>query len=159
MSFWQNEKYEHVNKLSQKGDFIRGLPAQQFPWLLLKSTLADHRGDVWRLQILCLGIEGNDLSLKVTAQIQLEAYCQLSQESMQQLGIECDRLLSLNLFGWNEFLEKTTLSIQCPLEKLEGKAKEIQKLFFKKINEKYSIEFKKNILLKNIKECKISNFS
>lgn len=159
MSFWQNEKYEQVNKISEKGDYIRGLPAQKFPWLLQKTSSLDNHSDAWTVTVNCLSIEGNEMSLKLTAQIQLEAHCQLTRESLKDLGVECDRLFALELYGWNDFSEKVTITIQCPFEKIEEKAKELRILFFKKTKDKYTNEFKKKELLKNIKYCKISNFS
>jgi hypothetical protein len=159
MGLWHNQKYENLEKSVLKGDLMRGVPAKNFPWTLKNILQQDLQGSTWEIKTLCLGIETFELSQKVNAKISLEGRCQLTEENLQNIGIEYQRLFDLNLHGWNQLKENTILQFNCPMEKIEEKSEEFSKIFFQKIKKKYTSEKKKEIILWNIKNCKISNFS
>ncbi|MES2614987.1 MAG: hypothetical protein V4591_06200 [Bdellovibrionota bacterium] len=159
MTFWHNQKYDELEKTSLKGDFIRGIPSKNFPWLLKNISCTDTEQDEWQIKVFCMSIEGNELSQKVKAQIKLEAQCTISKESLKKIGIEYERLFDLNLFGWNILNEKYTLEMTSTIDKIEEKSGDFYKDFFKKIQEKYNIKKKKEAMSFNIKSCKVSNFS
>lgn len=159
MTFWHNQKYEDLEKSTIHGDFIRGLPAKKFPWLLKSISCADSDNDSWQIKVLCTAIEGNELSQKIKAKIRLEAQCFVSQENLEKMGIEFQRLFALDLKNWNILTEKYTLELTCLIDKIEEKSSEFYKIFFKKIKEKYTHARKKELINRNIRNCKISNFS
>ncbi len=159
MTFWHNQKYETLEKTSAGGDFFRGIPAKNFPWLLKEITWSDEENDSWKIKIMCLSVEGNELSQKVKAQISLEASCSVSPENLNKMGIESQRLFNLDLTGWNHLSEKCLLPVTCLIDKIEEKSSEFSKTFFKKIKEKYTHQKKKEIISFKIRNCKVSNFS
>ena len=55
MSFWQNRRYQEVERIST-GDPIRGLANKQFPWQLVYATFVDNVNDTWHYEISCLGV-------------------------------------------------------------------------------------------------------
>lgn len=159
MTFWHNQKYESLEKSTLNGDLMRALPAKSFPWLLQHVTCQDTDGDQWQIKVSCLSIEGSELSQKIKAKISLEANCAVTTENLKKMNVDIQRLIELNLFGWNNLSEKYTLEITCLIDKIEEKTSEFYKVFFKKIQEKYPTKKKKEIITANIRNCRISNFS
>ena len=159
MTFWHNQKYESLEKSTINGDFMRGIPAKNFPWLLKSIQCEDLDHDIWQIKVLCLNIEGNELTHKVKAKISLEAHCSISESSLKKMGIGFQRLFDLNLAGWNVLTEKYTLDLTCLIDKIEEKSADFYKIFFNKIQAKYTLQNKKEIVTSNIRNCRVSNFS
>lgn len=159
MTFWHNHKYEDLERSTINGDFLRGMPAKNFPWLLKNVTCTDNDHDKWQIKVLCLSIEGNELSQKIKAKISMEAHCLISKQTLQKIGIEYQRLFDLNLHGWNELTDKYILEVSCLIDKIQDKCNDFYKIFFQKIQEKYTLEKKKTVVTLQIKNGRISNFS
>jgi hypothetical protein len=65
----------------------------------------------------------------------------------------------MGVFDWNVLEEKYFSEIICKFERLESSSEKIKEDFILFIKNKYSLNFKKNILIKKIKLSKISGFS
>jgi len=159
MTFWHNQKYEDLEKTTINGDFLRGMPAKNFPWILKSIDCVDFDNDVWQIKILCTGIESSEFSQKVKAKISLEGQCKISEENLKKMGIEFQRLFGLDLRDWNKLTEKYEFVFPVLIDKLEEKSSEFYKIFFTKIREKYRLEKKKEIVNSKIKNCRVSNFA
>lgn len=159
MTFWHNQKYESLEKSTINGDFMRGIPPKNFPWLLKSISCEDLDHDLWQIKVLCINIEGNELSQKVKAKISLEAHCSISEKNLKKMGIGFQRLFDLNLSGWNTLSEKYTLDLTCLFDKIEEKSSEFYKIFFHKIKAKYTLTNKKELITSQIQKCRVSNFS
>ena len=159
MTFWHNLKYDSLEKSSIKGDLIRGLPPKSFPWTIRDLSYCDADNDIWHIKILCVNIETYEFSQKVKAYLSYEAHCKISIPNLEKMDMEHERLFQLGLNNWNDLKENLSLNFNVTLEKLDEKCVEVCKLFFKKIQVKYTLEKKHELVNDNIKRCRISNFS
>ena len=159
MTFWHNEKYESLENSTLKGDFLRGIPPKNFPWTLKNISSQDAEGDTWQIKVLCLGIEGNELTQKIKARIKLEAQCFVHDANLEKMGIEYQRLYNLQIRDWNFIEDKYEFEITTMLDKLDEKSGEFYKIFFQKIQKKFPLVKKREMVLSKIRVVKISNFS
>jgi hypothetical protein len=158
MGFWNNQRYEDVERASN-GDPIRGLPAQNFPWLLGYSVFFDEAKDQWRYEYSCTGIVPEKNNQKVKVFLALKAETQVSKDNLKKMGISSERLEAMHVFSWNQLDEKYTYELICNFDKIEEKAKFICEKWIIFIKKKYTIDFKYQNLLTKIRSSKISGFS
>lgn len=159
MSFWHNPRYSELESQIGFGDSLRGFPAKRFPWEVHKVSLRDDQQDIWNLSVFCQHVETQEFSKMVKANMALEASCIVGGDSLRQMGIQNSRLLELDISNWNYISEKSTINIQCLLDKIEENSILISKKFFEKIRTKYTLEKKKDLISLQIRNCKISRFS
>ncbi|WGL59479.1 hypothetical protein QEJ31_13190 [Pigmentibacter sp. JX0631] len=158
MSFWQNRRYQEIEKVST-GDPIRGLANKNFPWHLLYATFADNINDTWHYEISCLSIFPDKKIKQVRAQIFMIAESEVTKINLKQIGISNDRLDLINIPRWNYLEEKFSSEIICELEKVEENAKQLAEKWILQILNKSSLEYKFKRIMNNIKSSKISGFS
>ncbi len=158
MNFWNNNRYQKVEQ-SSTGDPLRGLPEQKFPWTLFNSSFLDHEKDTWQYKVSCTNILPEKSSNKVKAFIFIYARSQVNQKNLEKIEISTKRLDAMGVFDWNVLEEKYFSEIICKFERLESSSEKIKEDFILFIKNKYSLNFKKNILIKKIKLSKISGFS
>lgn len=158
MAFWHNSRYEDVEK-SSTGDPMRGLPDQEFPWLLGYATFSDEANDIWHYEFSCLGITPEKNNNKVKASIFMIAESQVSKINLKQIGISSERLDSMDVISWNHLEEKYSCDIICEFDKIESKSKLIVEKWVMLIKKKYTLDVKSRNLLAKIRSSKISRFS
>ncbi|APJ03448.1 hypothetical protein [Silvanigrella aquatica] len=158
MAFWHNSRYEDVEK-SSTGDPLRGLPEQQFPWLLTYATISDEMNDTWHYELSCLGIIPEKNNNKIKATLFMIAECKVSKLNLKQIGISSDRLEAMGVESWNYLEEKFSCEIICDFDKLESKAKSLADKWLFQLRKKYTLELKARQLLEKIKTSRISKFS
>jgi hypothetical protein len=159
MTFWHNDKYDVLDHSFTKGDPLRGMPALHFPWLLDTLSTRDSQGDLWTIKWYCNRIENAEYSQKLKSHLHFQAQCEISALNLKKMNLDSQRLFLLELKEWNVLKEELNFHIESPFEKIKDKAKEIGKLFFVKIQKKYTFEQKKEGILNNIKQRPVSSFS
>ncbi len=158
MSFWQNRRYQEVERIST-GDPIRGLANKQFPWQLVYATFVDNVNDTWHYEISCLGVVPDKKKEHVRAQIFMIAESEVSKINLKQIGISSDRLDLIDVSRWNYLEEKFSNDIICEISKIEEVAKKLSEKWILQIISKSTLEYKHKRIMNNIKSAKISSFS
>ncbi|MGY3804190.1 hypothetical protein ACWNT8_09035 [Pigmentibacter ruber] len=158
MSFWQNRRYQEIEKVSS-GDPIRGLANKNFPWHLVYATFTDNLNDTWHYEISCLNIFPDKKNNQVKANIFMIAESEVAKMNLKQIGISNERLDLINIPRWNYLEEKFTSEIICELDKVEENAKNLAEKWILQVINKSSLEYKFKRIMNNIKVSKISGFS
>lgn len=158
MTFWQNRRYQEVERIST-GDPMRGLANKKFPWQLLYATFVDHVNDTWHYEISCLGIVPDKKNAQVKAQIFMIAESEVSKVNLKQLGISTERLDLIHVPRWNYLEEKFRDEIICEISKVEENAKKLSERWIQLLLNKSTLEYKYTRIMRNIKAAKISGFS
>ncbi|MEN9528960.1 MAG: hypothetical protein RI932_833 [Pseudomonadota bacterium] len=142
MSVLRNQRYAQFEHGGTARDALRGLPLQQFPWVLEKSEYTSTQTElVWQLEIACLEATPSGFGTKLN--FKLSGTAQLSRSSLGrhlfdgQLESRVSQLFSQDLF---EIQDTSQWQCEGMLEELPKIAKELLKKFKLQVDAEWNDE-------------------
>ena len=75
--FWKNAECDRIDRESQGGDVLRGLPRRDFPWTVASEDFEDAEGDAWKCVVLCHDVQPGRTPQTVKVRVELKASCVL----------------------------------------------------------------------------------
>ena len=159
MPVLRSERYDSFENDTAR-DAFRGMPLQQFPWLLETSEFKTAQGELlWNVQISCLNATPSGFGSKLN--FSLLARAELNPDSIAKNIFDAGGNARVNLlFSGDMFnvCEKGQMTCEGLLEDLPKLAKDFHKEFHQRLTASWSVEKVKASLRQKLRKSSPGGF-
>ena len=157
MGLLRNSRYDTFEK--SVFDPLRGVPENNFPWVLLSEPLTLSPDNIWQVQVHCLSLEPSSLNPHlVKAQLRAEASQECDALLLRQCGLDGARLRH---FEPDAFVirETITWAIDAVLADLQPKARAYLGVLGPLLKKKFTQAHKHELIKERVARMPFSRFS
>jgi hypothetical protein len=159
MPVLKNHRYQEFEHSVPKDDF-RGVPLQQFPWLLQEHTVSTAEGQLkWDVTVLCLSASPSGFGNKLNLEFQTTAILQTdSARRLLRLDSEQNRVAALFADAGLGIKEEINQTFEGKLDETAQYSKSCLKNFIIHLNDTWTIDRVHDQLLQQLRQASPGGF-
>ena len=158
MSFLNNARYKKFEKQAN-GDALRGLPRNDFPWVLKTESKTDRTGEIWHCTARVLNLKTDTHATNVEVEFEFEALCRVTDNTLKRMGFDPQRVDILGEGRMAQIEESKTIVRTTHLDRLNELADSGLTYFFVQVEKTYTHQKKYEIIAGRLAERPFCRFA
>ena len=158
MSFLNNARYRKFEDQAN-GDALRGLPRNDFPWVLKTESKTDKTGEIWHCTARVSSLKPDKSSANVEVEFEFEATCRVTDNTLKRMGFDPVRVEVVGEGRIAQLTESKILARTSHIDRLAELADPELVLFFAQVDKTYTREKKHEVIATRLAQRPFCRFS